>query len=149
MMLEAVLGKLNNWFDRDANGRFLHVESGELSVEGGSLVGAGEWLQDGQYFRILGSVFNDGLHQHPALDLRDEVFEGCAYALAVPAEVVDLAERIEEWDEKNGDAARGPYQSESFGGYSYSLRDGGGGSSPASGGWERAFAPELRRWRKL
>ena len=32
MMLEAVLGKLNNWFDRDVNGRFLHVESGELSV---------------------------------------------------------------------------------------------------------------------
>lgn len=147
MMLEAVLGKLNNWFDRDADGRFLHVESGELSVEHGSLVGADGWLQDGQYFRILGSVFNDGLHRHPALDLRDEVFEGCAYALAVPAEVVDLAERIEEWDEKNGDAARGPYQSESFGGYSYSLKD--GGSSPASGGWERAFAPELRRWRKL
>lgn len=148
-MLAAVLGKLHNWFDRDADGRFLHVESGELSVEGGSLVGADGWLQEGQYFRILGSVFNDGLHRHPALDLRDEVFEGCAYALAVPAEVVDLAERIAEWDEKNGDAARGPYQSESFGGYSYSLRDDGGGSSPASGGWERAFAPELRRWRKL
>lgn len=148
-MLEAVLGKLHNWFDRDANGRFLHVESGELSVEGGSLVGADGWLQEGQYFRILGSVFNDGLHRHPACDLRDESFEGCAYALAVPTEVVDLAQRIGEWEAKNGDASRGPYQSESFGGYSYSLRDGGGGSSPASGGWERAFAPELRRWRKL
>lgn len=148
-MLAAVLGKLHNWFDRDANGRFLHVESGELSVEGGSLVGADGWLQDGQYFRILGSVFNDGLHQHPACDLKDESFEGCAYALAVPTEVVDLAQRIGEWEAKNGDAARGPYQSESFGGYSYSLKDGGGGSSPASGGWERAFAPELRRWRKL
>ena len=148
MMLEAVLGKLNNWFDRDVNGRFLHVESGELSVEGGSLVGAGEWLQDGQYFRILGSVFNDGLHQHPAIDLRDEVFEGCAYALAVPAEVVGLAERIGEWEAKNGEAARGSYQSESFGGYSYSLKDGGGGSA-STGGWERAFAAELRRWRKL
>lgn len=148
-MLAAVLGKLHNWFDRDADGRFLHVESGELSVEGGSLVGAENWLQDGQFFRILGSVFNDGLHQHPALDLRDEVFEGCAYALAVPTEVVDLAQRIGEWEAKNGDTSRGPYQSESFGGYSYSLRDGGGGSSPASGGWERAFAPELRRWRKL
>lgn len=148
-MLAAVLGRLHNWFDRDADGRFLHVESGELSVEGGSLVGAENWLQDGQFFRILGSVFNDGLHRHPACDLKDESFEGCAYALAVPTEVVDLAQRIGEWEAKNGDAARGPYQSESFGGYSYSLKDGGGGSSPASGGWERAFAPELRRWRKL
>lgn len=148
-MLAAVLRRLHNWFDRDADGRFLHVESGELSVEGGSLVGADGWLQEGQYFRILGSVFNDGLHQHPACDLKDESFEGCAYALAVPTEVVDLAQRIGEWEAKNGDASRGPYQSESFGGYSYSLKDGGGGSSPASGGWERAFAPELRRWRKL
>lgn len=148
-MLAAVLGKLHNWFDRDANGRFLHVESGELSVEGGSLVGAGDWLQEGQHFRILGSVFNDGLHQHPACDLRDESFEGCAYALAVPTEVVDLAQRIGEWEAKNGDAARGPYQSESFGGYSYSLKDGGAGGSASAGGWARAFATELRRWRKL
>ena len=143
-MLAALLGRLNNWFDRNpATGRFHHVESGELRIEGGALAGAGEWLAEGQWFRILGSRFNDGIHQHPAHDLKDEVFEGCAYALAVPDEVVALAERIAAWEEANGDAARGPFQSESFGGYSYSLGDG------ERVGWEKAFAPELRRWKRL
>ena len=92
---------------------------------------------------------NDGLHRHPATDLADEEFDGCAYALAVPAEVVSLSERIADWEKANGDASRGPYQSESFDGYSYSLADGDGSSQTASGGWRRAFAGELRAWRKL
>lgn len=146
-MLEAVLTSLNNWFDRDAGGRFHHVERGELSIEGGSLLGAGEWLRDGQWFRILGSAFNDGLHRHPATDLADEAFKGAAYALCVPPAVVELSERIAAWEEANGDASRGVYASESFGGYSYTLK---GGSAAESGpaGWRAAFADELRGWRK-
>lgn len=146
-MLEAVLNSLNNWFDRDARGRFFHAESGELSVEGGSLLGADGWLADGQWFRILGSAFNDGLHRHPANDLVDEEFCGCAYALHVPPAVVELSERAAAWEEANGEASRGVYASESFGGYSYSLK---GGSSREGGpaGWRTAFADELRGWRK-
>lgn len=147
-MLEAVLTSLNNWFDRDRLGRFHHVESGELSIEGGSLIGAGEWLKEGQYFRILGSAFNDGLHQHPATDLADEAFEGAAYALCVPPAVVELSERVAAWEEANGDASRGVYASESFGGYAYTLK---GGSAAESGpaGWRAAFADELRGWRRV
>lgn len=143
-MLAALLGQLNNFFDRNpVTGRFHHVEGGELVVEGGELVGAGDWLMPGQWFRILGSRLNDGIHQHPARDLADEAFEGCAYALAVPDEVVELAGRIEAWEAEHGDASRSPFQSESFGGYSYDRGDDG------DGGWQRAFAPELRRWRRL
>lgn len=147
-MLEAVLRSLNNWFDRDGSGRFFHVESGELSVKGGSLLGAGEWLADGQWYRILGSRHNDGLHRHPAADLLDEEFEGCAYELRIPPAVVELAERVAAWEEANGDASRGVYASESFGGYSYSLK-GDGAADSGSQGWKRAFADELRGWRKL
>lgn len=147
-MLEAVLTSLNNWFDRDRLGRFHHVESGELSVEGGSLLGAGEWLKEGQYFRILGSTFNDGLHRHPATDLTDEDFYGCAYALEIPPAVIDLSERVAVWEEANGEASRGVYASESFGGYSYSLK-GETASSSGSAGWKAAFKDELRGWRKV
>ena len=147
MMLEAVLGKLNNWFDRDANGRFLHVESGELSVEGGSLVGAEGWLQDGQYFRILGSVFNDGLHQYPASGLTDETFTGVIWALAVPKAVLALAQEVTAWQEKNGEAAASPYQSESFGEYQYTRASAGSGG--AALGWQDAFRGRLNAWRKL
>lgn len=146
-MLEAVLMHMDNWFDRDGR-RYWHVESGELSIEGGSLLGAGGWLAEGQYFRIEGSRLNDGLHQHPADDLHDEVFEGRAYELRIPAAVVELAERIGEWEQANGEASRGLYASESFGGYSYTLK----GQNEASGavtGWQQAFAGDLKRWRKL
>lgn len=147
-MLEAVLTSLNNWFDRDGLGRFHHVERGELSVEGGSLLGAGGWLKPGQWFCIEGSALNDGLHRHPATDLADETFEGAAYALHVPPAVVELSERVAAWEEANGEASRGVYASESFGGYSYSVK---GGSAAESGpaGWRAAFADELRGCRKL
>lgn len=146
-MLAAVLAYMNNWFDRDGR-RYWHVESGELSIEGGSLSGAGEWLADGQWFRIEGSRLNDGLHQHPCYDLHDEVFEGRAYELRIPAAVVELAERIGEWEQANGEASRGLYASESFGGYSYTLKD-AGAADGGSGGWQQAFAGDLKRWRKL
>lgn len=147
-MLEAVLMSLNNWFDRDGLGRFHHIERGELSVEGGSLLGAGGWLKPGQWFRIEGSAFNDGLHRHPAADLADETFEGAAYALHVPPAVVELSERVAAWEEANGEASRGVYASESFGGYSYSLK-GETAASSGSASWKTAFADELRGWRKL
>lgn len=139
-MLEQLLTYLGNWFA-------LRVWRGSFTVSGGELV-EDVGLQDSQWFRIRGSVFNDGLHQFPAGDLVDEGFEGQVWALAVPAAVVELAERIEAWQEAYGDAAASPYQSESFGGYSYS-KGGSGESGAATSTWQAAFAAELRRWRKL
>ncbi len=55
--------ELHNWFIVPGG-----VHRGTYRVEGGAL--PLPFLRDGQYFRILGSVFNDGLHQHPAPDLR-------------------------------------------------------------------------------
>ena len=74
-MLEAVLTHLNNWFARE-------MYAGTFTVTGGKL--ALSDLAEGQYFRIVGSVFNDGLHQYPATDLADETFTGAVWALAVP-----------------------------------------------------------------
>lgn len=144
-MLEAVLSRLNNWFDRDNLGRFYHVESGALSIKDGALLGVDAWLKEGQYYRILGSVFNDGLHKQGD-DLADEDFNGCAYALAVPKEVIALSERISEWQKENASAVQNPYTSESFGGYSYTLKSGNNGAALT---WKDAFENELRRWRKL
>lgn len=121
-MLEQVLRYLNNWFLVPDG-----VHSGTFEIEGGSI--ALPFLSVGQYFRIMGSVFNDGLHQHPANNLVDESFEGAIWALAVPNAVVALSEEMEAWQEKNGAASAGPYQSESFGGYSYSRATGANGGA--------------------
>lgn len=134
-MLAQLLAAMNNWFVRER----LH---GRFEVAGGSL--DLPRLKPGQYYLVEGSVFNDGLHQHPAGDLVDEEFEGRVLALAVPREVVELAEEVAEWNEKHAEA-EGPYQSESAAGYSYTLKSGEGGSY----GWRDRFRSEIRRWKRL
>ena len=139
-MLEQVLMHLNNWFLVPGG-----IHEGTYTIEDGSI--ALPFLANGQYFRICGSVFNDGLHQYPASDLKAETFDGSVWALAVPKAVIDLASEIEAWQKKNGDASVSPYQSESFGGYQYSKA-----TDSASGGavtWQSAFRSRLNAWRKL
>ena len=143
-MLESLLKELNNWFDVDR--RF-----GTFTIEDGKLQNVD--LQEGQYFRIIGSVFNDGVYQHPMEGLQDEVFDGAIWAMAIPAEVIALADKIDEWERQYGgvdSANMSPYNSESFGGYSYSKSGGGSGSGDGKAGtWQGAFASELNRYRKV
>lgn len=139
-MLEEVLRELNNWFVLPDG-----VHAGDFAIENGGI--ALPFLSGGQYFRITGSIFNDGVYEYPAHSLADERFEGAVWALAVPPAVISLAGEITEWQEKNGAAAAGPYQSESFGGYSYTRA-----TDAATGGavtWQAAFRARLNRWRKL
>ena len=133
-MLEAVLTHLNNWFCREVYAGTFTVTSGTLALPD---------LADGQYFRIVGSVFNDGLHQSPAAGLTDETFTGAVWALAVPKSVVTLAEEIKAGAAKN---QLGAYTSESFGGYSYTRATNAKG---AAVGWQDAFAAQLAPYRKL
>ena len=139
-MLEQVLMHLKNWFLVPGG-----IHEGTYTIEDGGITLP--FLANGQYFRIVGSVFNDGLHQYPANDLKSETFEGNVWALAVPQAVIELAYEIESWQTKNGDASVSPYQSESFGGYQYSKA-----TDSASGGavtWQSAFRSRLSAWRKL
>ena len=139
-MLEQVLMHLKNWFLVPGG-----IHEGTYTIEDGGITLP--FLANGQYFRICGSVFNDGLHKYPASDLKAETFEGNVWALAIPQAVIDLAAEIEAWETKNGDASVSPYQSESFGGYSYSKA-----TDSVSGGaatWQSAFRSSLNKYRKL
>lgn len=133
-MLEAVLTHLNNWFCRE-------VYSGTFTVTGGKLELPD--LANGQYFRIVGSVFNDGLHQNPAVYLLDETFTGAVWILAIPKTVIDLSEEIKDWTEKNQPSA---YTSESFGGYSYTR---GTNKNGKPVGWKDVFSDRLSPYKKI
>ena len=140
-MLEQVLGHIHNWFEAD------RVE-GEWTVEGGTI--RLPFVKRGQFFRVQGSALNDGLWRYPAEGMSDETFSGTVSPLIVPRAVTMLANDIAAWQEKHGDASSSPYQSESFGGYSYSK----GGTSSDRGsasltGWRAAFRDRLNVWRKL
>lgn len=171
-MLTELCQELHNWFDRDMPkiyGKFT-VEDGVLwlnkvdfEVAGdGSLLSLdnaaplSDVLQDGQYYRIVGSVFNDGVHKFADAEdvLTDErEFEGSVWGMSIPKSVIALADDIAAWQAKYGNidsAAMSPYTSESFGGYSYSKNGGGAASGSGSGGtWESVFAGRMNRWRKL
>ena len=139
-MLEQVLMNIRRWFTVEGG-----IHSGTFTIKDGGITLP--FLADGQYFRIFGSVFNDGLHQYNVLDLVDETFNGTIWALAIPKAVIELADEIQKWQEKNGEASVSPYQSESFGGYSYSKA-----TDAETGGavtWQSAFKQQLGAWRKI
>ena len=138
-MLEQVLMNIRNWFTVKGG-----IYSGTFTIEDGGITLP--FLANGQYFRICGSVFNDGLHQYPEDDLVDETFNGTIWALAIPKAVIDLADEICKWQEKNGEAASGIYQSESFGGYQYSKQTESDGGQVTV--WS-VFRKRLNQWRKL
>lgn len=116
-MLEQILMELQNWFRVRDNVNGIHP--GTYTIENGGI--ALPFLRDGQYFRIMGSVFNDGLHQYgPDMEaLTDETFDGTIWALAIPKSVVDAAAEAEAWMAKNSAIVGGVYSGESFGGYAY------------------------------
>lgn len=140
-MLEQVLTHIHNWFK-------VGIYHGKYTIQDGGITLP--FLQDGQYFRIIGSVFNDGLHRYgPEMEaLTDETFDGTVWALAVPPAVVELAGEIAAWQEKFGEVVYSPYTSESFGGYSYT-KSGGADGSGGAGGWQAAFRSRLNPYRKL
>lgn len=142
-MLTELCAELKNYFlrDRDAD-----IHYGEYTISGGSI--DLPFLLDGQYFRIVGSVLNDGVYQYPASDLTDEMFSGAVWAMAVPPAVIALSAEIDGWNTANADALASPYTSESFGGYSYSLKS-GSSNGGASLTWRDQFASRLAKWRRL
>ena len=142
-MLTELCKEIKNWFEQ-------RKYFGEFVVEDGHLTGNFS-LQENQYFRIVGSVFNDGVYKFDDdLELEDETFDGAIWAMAIPSEVIALASEIEAWKNKYqsiDSPAMSPYNSESFGGYSYSKS--GSGNDDLSGTWQGAFADRLNHWRKI
>ena len=154
-MLEEICRELNNWFDTNPNDGTKNHYFGTFVIEDGAIDLSETDIQPNQYFRIIGSVFNDGVYQYPATGLTDETFAGAVWAMAVPPSVIALSAEIEAWQEKYGgvdSTAMSPYTSESFGGYSYSKSRGGSGngsSDSGSGTWQSVYANRLNKWRKI
>ena len=149
-VLEEVLLHIHNWFVRDS------IEVSGCTVDDGELpASVTSGMLEGQWYRVEGSYLNDGLHLHPATDLEDETFDGMISVLAIPKPLLRIVEEICDWTESNANALQkalgSPYQSESFDGYSYSIRSDLMPNSASGGlsGWQAAFASRLNPWRKM
>lgn len=147
-MLSQLCLYLNNWFN-DLQPKYI----GAFTISGGQL-NIADKIQTGQYYRIAGSVFNDGVYKRGEEALKDESFEGGVWLMAIPEDVLELAKDIEDWQEKNGaadSANMSPFQSESFAGV-YSYNKASGGATESTGGvstWQKTFADRLRLYKKV
>lgn len=149
-ILEDVLWHIHNFFVYDTD-----IVDGCAISEGALPASVTSSMLEGQWYRIRGSILNDGIHQHPASDLTDETFDGEIDTLVIPKPLLRVVEEIQDYIARNADAIQtaqsSPYQSESFGGYSYTIRGDLAGNTASGGltGWQAAYAGRLNPWRKM
>lgn len=149
-MIEEICADIHNYFIEDSRGGFYHLENATFTIENGAITLP--FLVPGQYFLILGSKLNDGVHQYALENLADETFSGQIYEMRVPKMLLALSGEIDAWIEQYGSVMNSPYQSESFGGYSYTKASSGSdGNSGSQNGadWRKVFGSRLNQWRKI
>ena len=140
MNIKEICDYIHNYFEKEMIEREFTITNGVIDVD----------IPNNQYFRIQGSVFNDGIYKAPATDLADETFKGVVTLMAIPKDVLEVYTEATEWVTKNADTLNSPYQSESFGGYSYSKgtsakKDGSQGAYT----WRDVFGDRLKAYRKI
>ena len=152
MILDELCRELNNYFDENSDGT-KNRYFGQFTVENKTIDLSETGIKTGQYFRIIGSTFNDGIYQYPDMSLTDETFQGAVWLMNIPSEFFALANDIEGWQDKYlgpDSPAMSPYSSESFGGYSYQkAASSRSGTSIGSVAWQDIFSSRLNKWRKI
>lgn len=140
-MLEQILHYIHNYFEKERHYGHYVITDNSITLP---------YVKRGQYFRIVGSDLNDGIYEYPA-QLTNEEFDGEIWVLSIPRSLLSIIKEIEDWQEEYGDTMASPYQSESFGGYSYTKASGSSsaGKMATPSGWQEAFASRLNQWRKI
>lgn len=130
------------------------IHAGEFTISNKTIAPL-DFIQTGQYFRIVGSAMNDGVYLNTVqglATLTDETFTGAVWEMSVPRAFLNLCEDITNWRTQNeaiGSANMSPFTAESFAGYSYQKGGGGSGSGSNSVTWQAQFAARLKAWRRL
>lgn len=146
-MLQNVCEHIHNYFIKDSYDGVYEIADNMISLP----------LIDGQRFLIMGSVLNDGLYTYhdagikndddtKVAGLRDETFKGTICGLAIPPMLSSLSLEIADWVRDNAETLASPYQSESWGGYSYQK---GSGESGNQISWGDIFRDRLNAYRKV
>ena len=148
MTMYELCSECRNWFLR-------RIVRGTFTVSDGTLDGI-DGAGTGQYIRIVGSVYNDGVFEYPVHGLVDETFDGAVWLLGIPKDFVALLNDIKAWETANAEAIKnataevltGPYTSESFAGYTYTRKSGFGDVATTWRDPRLGFAKRLNVWRK-
>ena len=150
MHLQACMEHINNYFvPLEAVQRTYTISDCMISP----LFGA----EDGDRFLICGSRRNDGVytwHESEITDdddeevagLCDETFAGTIRVCSVPPAVLALSREKSQWEATHSGELNGTLASESFNGYSYTLKTGKNGG--AMTWFDTQAGQALERWRR-
>ena len=142
-MLTEICAEIKNYFCKEED-RLI----GDFAISNGTITPTVP-ITEGQYFRIIGSIFNDGVHAYSDALIDEPEFHGAVWLMRVPADIVQLAEDIETWKQSNADTINSPYVSESFGGYSYSKGSNADGSIGVTWKNQSDFVARMKPYRRI
>lgn len=146
MTLDDYCANLKNYFIIDFD-KDIHI--GEYTIENTTITL--DFLSDNQYFRIVGSKFNDGVYKYDnKLKLIDETFKGGIWAMSVPPDFLSAVQDANTYLTAHPNATS--LQSESFGGYSYTRANSRSNGSYSLGGFSylpTTIADRLNRYRRM
>lgn len=150
MHLQACMEKINNYFvPEKAEKRTYTISDGVISPAFGAL--------EGQRFLVCMSAMNDGVYTYHAngimnddddevAGLCDETFAGTIRVCSVPPAVLALSREKSQWEATHSGELDSTLASESFNGYSYSLKTGKNGG--ALTWFDTQAGQALERWRR-
>ena len=137
-MLYEIMKRINNFFIVDSFKGTWTIEEGRIALP---------FVQKNQYFRIYGSVFNDGVYKYTdELALSDETFNGIISTMAVPKDFLALVDEIQAYQSKYSEQQLTPFTSENFADYSYTKATNSKGETVT---WYYAFRSRLNCYRRL
>lgn len=139
IMLDEICREVRNWFVKSDHDKLF----GNFEIQDGIIIPSIN-LKPKQYYRVIGSLYNDGIHQEGVNTLEDEDFNGAIWRLYIPKDFLLLVDEIKAYNEKYGEIT--PFTSETFGGYSYSKAT---NSNGVGVNWKDVFKSRLNQWRKL
>lgn len=141
MALEDYCAELNNYFIYDWDSDiYLDI----YTISEGAITPL-DFIETDQYFRIVGSVLNDGVYQNAGnLDLINEEFSGAVWAMYIPPRFLEIVDEADAYIASHPDST---ITSESFGGYSYSKSSGNDGTLFSY--LPKSISDKLNSYRKL
>ena len=149
-MLQEMMEHINNYFVP------ISADVVEYTISGG-MISPSFGAEDGDRFLICGSRRNDGVYtwhddgindddDNEVAGLRDETFAGTIRLCSVPPAVLRLIGEKSQWEAAHSGELNGTLASESFNGYSYTLKTGKDGG--ALSWYDTPAGKSLERWRR-
>ena len=143
MTLDDYCADLKNYFIADFD-KDIHL--GEYTIANSTI--SLDFLSENQYFRVVGSKFNDGVYKYDnKLSLVDETFDGAIWAMSIPPQFLTTVGEADAYLLAHPNAMA--LESESFGGYSYRRSLGGTTALGGFGYLPSTIAEKLNRYRRI